>query len=60
MQELQEKYKDQVIPKPAHWGGYILKPQVVEFWQGGEGRLHDRIVYKKTNKNSWKIVRLAP
>lgn len=61
MEDLHEKYKDQAeIPKPSHWGGYILKPQIVEFWQGGESRLHDRIVYKKTNKNNWKIIRLAP
>lgn len=60
LQELEEKYKDKEVPKPAHWGGYILKPQIVEFWQGGEARLHDRIIYKKTNKNSWKIIRLAP
>ncbi len=60
MQELEEKYKDGNIPKPSHWGGYILKPQVVEFWQGGTNRLHDRITYKKSDKKGWKIVRLAP
>lgn len=58
--ELEELYKDKVIPKPAHWGGYIVKPQVIEFWQGRAGRLHDRIVYKKADKKNWKIVRLAP
>ncbi|WP_423147219.1 pyridoxamine 5'-phosphate oxidase [Rubrolithibacter danxiaensis] len=60
LQELESEYKDKEIPKPAHWGGYILKPQVIEFWQGGTNRLHDRIVYRSTGKNSWKIVRLAP
>ncbi len=58
--ELEEVYKDKVIPRPAHWGGYIVKPQVIEFWQGRAGRLHDRIVYKKADKKNWKIVRLAP
>lgn len=58
--ELAEKYADKDVPKPAYWGGYILKPQIVEFWQGRLGRLHDRIVYKRSDKNTWKIVRLAP
>ncbi|WP_207427355.1 pyridoxamine 5'-phosphate oxidase [Pedobacter sp. SYSU D00535] len=60
LERLQTEYQDKEVPKPSHWGGYIVKPQIVEFWQGGPGRLHDRIVYKKTNKNTWKIVRLAP
>ncbi|MBC7913783.1 MAG: pyridoxamine 5'-phosphate oxidase [Pyrinomonadaceae bacterium] len=58
--ELAEKFKDKDVPKPAYWGGYVLKPQIVEFWQGRPGRLHDRIVYKKADKNNWKIIRLAP
>ncbi len=57
---LEEKYKDAAeIPKPPHWGGYIIKPTFVEFWQGGQGRLHDRIAYQKEN-NLWRIIRLAP
>lgn len=60
LEELEGKYRNTEIPKPSHWGGYILKPQSVEFWQGGPGRLHDRIVYRKSDKNNWKIVRLAP
>ena len=58
--ELIEKFADKDVPKPAYWGGYVLKPQIVEFWQGRPGRLHDRIVYKKADKNNWKIIRLAP
>jgi len=58
--QLDEKYENQTIPKPAHWGGYIVKPQIIEFWQGRESRLHDRIVYKKSDKRNWKITRVAP
>lgn len=54
-----EAYDGETIPKPAHWGGYILKPDVIEFWQGRASRLHDRLIYKKLNEG-WKIERLAP
>lgn len=58
--ELEAQYADKEVPKPTYWGGYVLKPTLVEFWQGRASRLHDRIVYKKADKNNWKIVRLAP
>lgn len=47
------------VPRPPHWGGYIIKPTMVEFWQGRPNRLHDRIVYEK-HENSWRLKRLAP
>lgn len=48
------------IPRPDHWGGYIVKPVVMEFWQGRPSRLHDRIQYTLTDEGTWKIERLAP
>jgi pyridoxamine-phosphate oxidase len=59
-QELEEEYKDKEVPKPSFWGGYILKPRMIEFWQGRPSRLHDRILYKKIDNKNWKKVRLAP
>ena len=54
-----EKFKDKPVPRPQHWGGYIIKPYYFEYWQGRQNRLHDRIVYVLEN-NQWKIKRLAP
>lgn len=48
------------IPRPVYWGGYLVKPVVIEFWQGRPGRLHDRIQYTLQDDGKWKIERLAP
>lgn len=54
-----EKHK--LIPRPSHWGGYVLIPDIIEFWQGRENRLHDRIEYKRSSiKDVWSIRRLNP
>ena len=58
--EIETKYKDQDIPRPPHWGGYRVSPQLIEFWQGRPGRLHDRIRYTKDDESNWAIDRLAP
>jgi pyridoxamine 5'-phosphate oxidase len=59
-QQLVKKMGGADIPKPEHWGGYIVKPVVIEFWQGRPSRLHDRIQYTLTDDGTWKIERLAP
>lgn len=48
------------LQRPPHWGGYIVKPVIIEFWQGRPGRLHDRIQYTLEENGDWKIERLAP
>jgi len=57
--ELKAFWKDQMVKRPDYWGGYILKPEIYEFWQGRENRLNDRIQYV-LNDGSWDISRLAP
>lgn len=57
--DLEKKYKNSEVPKPDHWGGYIVIPETIEFWQGRESRLHDRIFFTKKH-SEWEFVRLAP
>ena len=53
------KFKGVDVPRPPHWGGFLVRPTKVEFWQGRANRLHDRIVYTKT-QDDWRLDRLAP
>jgi len=64
-QVLDDKFSDflsenRKTERPRHWGGYLLEPVSVEFWQGRENRLHDRILYQKEQNGEWHIFRLAP
>lgn len=58
--DLQREYEGNTIPRPEHWGGYRLKPNLIEFWQGKPSRLHDRFRYSRREDSPWIIDRLAP
>lgn len=60
LKEYEKKFPGENVPRPPFWGGYVLKPSKIEFWQGRPSRLHDRIVYEKDKEGEWKIYRLAP
>lgn len=59
MAELKAKFKGGDVPLPSFWGGYRVRPERIEFWQGGKGRVHDRFRYTREEKR-WTIERLAP
>lgn len=60
LEKLENDFKDsEIIPRPAHWGGYRVVPDRIEFWQGRPNRLHDRILFTKLG-DDWKIERLSP
>ncbi|WP_405413789.1 pyridoxamine 5'-phosphate oxidase [Maribacter sp. Asnod1-A12] len=58
--KLEKEYEGKEIERPNYWGGYLVRPVSMEFWQGRPNRLHDRIRYTLTNEYDWKIERLAP
>ncbi len=58
--ELERRYFGKPIPRPEFWGGYRLRPLRMEFWQGGEHRVHDRLLYELGPDGAWKRTRLAP
>lgn len=60
LKQLENDYEGIVIPRPDHWGGFLVTPVEVEFWQGRPNRLHDRIRYISQENYSWKIERLSP
>ena len=60
MEQLEAVYRGKEIPRPDFWGGYLVRPQSIEFWQGRPNRLHDRLRYTLMESWDWKIERLAP
>ncbi|GLU45465.1 pyridoxamine 5'-phosphate oxidase [Allomuricauda sp. NBRC 101325] len=60
LKKLEEKYENKEVERPPHWGGYLVRPVSMEFWQGRPNRLHDRIRYTLQEDYDWKIERLAP
>ncbi len=55
-----ERFADGDVPRPLHWGGYRVRPVRIEFWQGRESRMHDRLVYEHMNDGTWMRMRLQP
>ncbi len=60
LQELEKKYPGEEIPLPPFWGGYVLPPREIDFWQGRPNRLHDRFRYSKQSDGRWLVERLYP
>lgn len=59
VEALQSKHADSAPKRPSHWGGYLIRPEIIEFWQGRSNRLHDRVVYSRRG-TAWDIKRLQP
>ena len=59
LEEIEEQFEGMPVHRPSHWGGYLIRPSFIEFWQGRPSRMHDRLVYYKTEEG-WTMHRLAP
>ncbi len=60
LDEMKRKFKKGDVPLPSFWGGYRVQPSSIEFWQGGDNRIHDRFLYSKTGDGDWNLDRLSP
>jgi len=60
VEEMRRKFSRGKIPLPSFWGGFRVKPETIEFWQGRDSRLHDRFLYSRTPQADWRVERLAP
>ena len=57
---VEQQFYDKEVPRPSHWGGYRVVPEMIEFWQEGEHRLHDRLRYRRGDNGHWVLERLGP
>jgi pyridoxamine 5'-phosphate oxidase len=60
LRELEAEYEGREVPRPPFWGGYRVEPEEIEFWQGRENRLHDRLLYRRQDGGGWRVERLQP
>ena len=60
LREMERRHAGGPVPRPPHWGGYRVVPDAIEFWEGRENRLHDRILYRRGDGGGWLVERLAP
>ncbi|MSR23407.1 MAG: pyridoxamine 5'-phosphate oxidase [Gemmatimonadetes bacterium] len=60
VREVADRFAEREVPRPPHWGGFLLQPREIEFWQAAEDRLHDRILYRRAPGGAWTAQRLFP
>jgi pyridoxamine 5'-phosphate oxidase len=60
LEELKRQYEGKEVPRPSFWGGYRVRPLLIEFWQGQPNRLHDRLCYRRSGTTGWILERLSP